>query len=131
MHTSAPIPGLQIEGLGRVGLPLSERDAKDVILRCTRAPFGEGERTTTARDTDIHTWEIDSSKVGPMNRHGTAHSHTPQVSLDGPQWPTFVKTGVADVCEALGVRLELGQPRHELCKLVLYEAGSLSPASEE
>ena len=35
-------PGLWIEGIGNVGLPLSDRDAKAIISVAHKAPFGRG-----------------------------------------------------------------------------------------
>ena len=40
--SNVPLPGLTIDRLGQIGIPLSERDAKAVIEECHRAPFGRG-----------------------------------------------------------------------------------------
>lgn len=35
-----------------------------------------------------------------------------------------MKKAVRDVCETLGVQIDLSEPRYELYKMLLYEAGS-------
>ena len=37
-----PLPALDVEGYGLVGLPLTETTAKALIKICHRAPFGKG-----------------------------------------------------------------------------------------
>lgn len=61
----APInPILKLKGVGRVGLPLSEPEAKRIIAHCRQAPFGQGERTVV--DTSVgDTWETDAADVRP------------------------------------------------------------------
>jgi hypothetical protein len=61
-YTRAPNPCLRLDGLGIVGLPLSEDVAQRVISKCKPAPFGKGERTIVDRDVR-DTWEMDASKV--------------------------------------------------------------------
>ena len=63
-YTDGPNPGLNllVNGIGRIGLPLSEREAKVIISGCKQAPFGKGERTVV--DTSVRdTWEMDASQV--------------------------------------------------------------------
>jgi hypothetical protein len=58
----APNPCLNVDGVGPLGLPLTEAAAKRLISGSRQAPVGKGERTvvdTTVRDT----WEIDAAKV--------------------------------------------------------------------
>ncbi|KAF5390844.1 hypothetical protein D9757_004527 [Collybiopsis confluens] len=58
----APNPVLTIEGIGQIGLPLSERDANIIIQHANQAPFGHNHETvidTSVRDT----FEIDASRV--------------------------------------------------------------------
>lgn len=61
-HAHAPNPSLRLDGLGIVGLPLSEDAARRLISKCTPAPFGKGERTIVDRNVR-DTWEMDASKV--------------------------------------------------------------------
>ena len=37
-----PLSGLSIPGVGPIGFPLREHDAKAIIKACHRAPFGKG-----------------------------------------------------------------------------------------
>lgn len=60
--TKAPNPSLKLDGIGVVGLPLSEDVAKCVISKCEQAPFGKGERTIVDKNVR-DTWEMDVTKV--------------------------------------------------------------------
>ena len=40
------IPGLKVEGIGAVGLPLSKAQARALSRRCRQAPYGKGSRST-------------------------------------------------------------------------------------
>lgn len=106
LHPSAPNPGLSISGLGLIGLPLGDHDAKRIISVATLAPFGHGERTVvdkTVRDT----WEVDPANVSFLNAAWNKHIDT---------------TVCAEVCASLGV--SISAPKMELYKLLLYETGS-------
>ncbi|KAF6756350.1 hypothetical protein DFP72DRAFT_1044931 [Ephemerocybe angulata] len=105
---NAPNPGLTVEGLGLIGLPLSERDAKLLISRAAQAPFGKGDQTVI--DTDVRdTWEIE-----PAN-----------VSFANPKWKEFIdQTAFKTVWATLGVAPYTTMPRCELYKLLLYQEGS-------
>ena|ERR1700689_4789964 len=104
----APNPGLHIEGLGIIGLPLSERDAKLIIGCATQAPFGHGERTVI--DTNVRdTFELDPRRVTFAN----------------PRWNEFVQDLVLEkVWPELGAGPYTSPPRCELYKLLLYQTGS-------
>lgn len=97
-----------IEGIGGIGLPLSERDAKCIISASTQAPFGHG--TETVVDTSVrNTWEIEPAKI----------------SFQSALWANFVdKTVVPHIWKALGIAPASTPPRCELYKLLLYETGS-------
>ena len=106
MH-SAPNPGLEIDSLGMLGLPLSPRDMESIKGIASRAPFGHGEKSiidSTVRDT----WEIDSSRI----------------SLKNSSWTSFLGGVVDTVWKGLGVAPFTTRPRCELYKLLLYETGS-------
>ena len=63
----APNPGLHIDKLGTIGLPLGIRDAKAIISIAEQAPFGMGERTVV--DTEVRdTWQLDGSQVRSVAR---------------------------------------------------------------
>jgi hypothetical protein len=105
---AAPNPGLTIDGVGLIGLPLSERDAKVVISHASQAPFGKGDQTvvdTTVRDT----WEIEPASV----------------SFTNPRWEQYVEQIASKtIWTALGVAPWTSKPRCELYKLLLYQTGS-------
>ncbi|KAF4617001.1 hypothetical protein D9613_008504 [Agrocybe pediades] len=108
LQPTAPNPCLHIAGLGLVGLPLSERDAKTVISVASLAPFGRGERTLVDKEVR-DTWEIEPSKI----------------SFANPEWDKYIdQTVCVEVCRALGVTIGNIPPKMELYKLLLYEKGS-------
>ena len=50
-------PGLDVKGVGNIGLPLTEHQAKALIELSEQAPFGRGEETIV--DTDVRkSWQI-------------------------------------------------------------------------
>ena len=104
----APNPGLHIEDLGLIGLPLSERDAKLIMGCAVQAPFGHGERTVV--DTNVRdTFEVEPAKV----------------SFQNPAWDFYVKDLVTrSIWPELGVGVYTTVPRCELYKLLLYQTGS-------
>ncbi|KAF9044405.1 hypothetical protein BJ165DRAFT_1390309 [Panaeolus papilionaceus] len=107
VEPNAPNPILTIEGIGLIGLPLSERDAQMIVSRAAQAPFGKGDQTivdTSVRDT----WEIEPAHV----------------SFQNPKWKTFVDETAMKVWKALGVAPNKTRPRCELYKLLLYQTGS-------
>ncbi|EDR06759.1 uncharacterized protein LACBIDRAFT_328485 [Laccaria bicolor S238N-H82] len=106
----APNPCLSIEGLGMVGLPLSERDAKSIISCSAQAPFGHGERTVVDREVR-DTWEIEPSNLKFLN----------------PAWEPYIQNlAMTSVWQGLGVVPYSTLPKCELYKLLLYETGSQS-----
>ena len=51
------LPGLHVKGVGHIGLPLTEHQAKALIALSEPAPFGRGEETIV--DTDVRkSWQI-------------------------------------------------------------------------
>ena len=107
-------PGLYVEGLGKIGLPLSERDAKALALVCNRAPFGKGSETFV--DTAVRkTWEVNPDKVRFRNS----------------KWQSQVDHAVIKVTEGLGIIGGPGTVRAELHKLLLYESGAFFDTHRE
>ncbi|KAL8880737.1 MAG: hypothetical protein Q9198_001916 [Flavoplaca austrocitrina] len=99
-------PGLSIKGLGRVGLPLSNRDAKDLVKLSREAPFGKGDQKLV--DQSVRkTCEIDPA----------------QVQLCNPQWPETVQYAVSKTVQQLDVLGRDSSVRAHLHKLPLYEDG--------
>lgn len=101
----APLPGLEIAGLGPVGLPLHDHEAARTIAAAELAPFGKGDQTVV--DLAVRsTWQIDISRV----------------TLQNPTWTQFFKEEVMNrVCRRMGTRFE--QTEAHLYKLLLYSTG--------
>ena len=98
-------PGLEVAGIGTIGLPLETRQAKSLKKLAHQAPYGKG--TGTLVDTKVRrVWEIDAT----------------QVVLTNPEWPAAVKQAVESVQSALG--LENQKLDAHLYKLLIYETGS-------
>lgn len=97
-------PGLYVNGLGSIDLPLSRGDAARLISESHRAPFGRGSQTIV--DTNVRrTWELDAT----------------QFSLRNPQW----QETLSRVCDRVREKLDLCTAfRPELYKLLIYEKGA-------
>jgi hypothetical protein len=101
----AILPGLEVEGLGTVGLPLTPKTAKDLIKHCHQAPYGKGEKTLV--DTSVRrVWRMKPD----------------QFELENPDWDRLVNGIVAKVQEELG--LEGQKLDRHVYDLLLYEKGS-------
>lgn len=65
-------PILNLKGVGRIGLPLNELQAKHIISHCAQAPFGKGDKTLVDKSVR-DTWEMDAADVRAFrdgrNRH--------------------------------------------------------------
>ncbi len=98
------MPGLLVDGVGEVRLPLGKSQAKQLIEHCQQAPYGKG--TDTLVDTDVRrTWELDAQYLEFAN----------------PNWNDFIESLVVEVQEKLGLE------DHKLIanpyKLLLYDKG--------
>jgi hypothetical protein len=101
----AVLPGLEVEGLGPIGLPLSPKAAKDLIKRCHQAPYGKGEKTLV--DTSVRrVWRLEPDHF----------------QLKNPDWGPVLKEIVGKVQEELG--LEAQKLTSHLYDLLVYEPGS-------
>ena len=108
-----PNPGLEVSGIGRVGLPLSERDALALAQNCSQGPFGKGERILT--DTSVRKrWELDPT----------------QFSLRNPSWNQFIAFLRSIVRDQLGLKCNFEDVSAQLYKLLLYEEGAFSNAHQ-
>ena len=97
-------PGLEVEGIGPVSLPLLSTQAEQLIAVAKRAPFGRGEQTLV--DTDVRrTWQIDAGRV----------------RIHGQGWARSLAGIVERVAGGLGVT---GPVAAELYKLLVYDEGS-------
>lgn len=104
-----PNPGLKVDGIGTVGLPLSDRDMTALKNACHQAPFGKGSETIVD-ETVRKTWEINACNVQTSNQ----------------SWDNWIQnTIVQNVTEQIGVEAEVRRhTRAEFYKLLLYEQGA-------
>ena len=105
--TNARNPGLFVQGIGKIGLPLSDRDAGDLSRASHEAPFGKGSETFVD-PTVRKTWELSPG----------------QFELRNPAWPSTLQEVVEKVAEELGVVNGAFGIRVELHKLLLYGPGA-------
>ncbi|MGP0064994.1 MAG: 2OG-Fe(II) oxygenase [Isosphaeraceae bacterium] len=100
----AVIPGLEVDGLGPIGLPLTTKTAKELKKLCHQAPYGKGEKTLV--DTSVRrVWRMEPDHF----------------SLKNPEWQRFIEETVKKVQEELG--LESQKLEAHLYDLLLYERG--------
>lgn len=99
------MPGLVVEGMGTVRLPLGKRQARELIRRCHQAPHGKG--TQTVVDTSVRrVWELDPECF----------------QLSNPKWNQLIESIIAEAQEKLG--LQKHKLKAQLYKLLVYEKGS-------
>lgn len=103
----AVLPGLEVEDLGPIGLPLTAKMAKEMMKHCDQAPYGKGEKTIV--DTSVRrVWRMEPDRF----------------SLTNPDWKRFIEETVSKVQNELG--LERQQLESHLYDLLLYEPGASS-----
>jgi hypothetical protein len=57
----SPLPGLEVAGVGPVGLPLTSAQVPELIKRCRQAPYGKGEKTIV--DTSVRrVWQLEPDR---------------------------------------------------------------------
>ncbi|PFH49443.1 hypothetical protein AMATHDRAFT_41557 [Amanita thiersii Skay4041] len=99
----APNPWLKIEGVGSIGIPLSERDARLIIDRAIEIASSKNQDN---QDSGC-VWEIEA----------------PFLECENPDWKVFLEHKLND-----NVRSRIQGPSEpfnfELCKLILHGAGS-------
>lgn len=74
-------PGLEVDGAGKVALPLEAAAVGALQAACTMAPFGSGEQTIV--DPAVrHTWQADPELLEITNpsERGAAACHAPRLS---------------------------------------------------
>lgn len=97
-------PQLEVDGVGRIALPLLPVQAEQLVAIAEAAPYGLG--TDTLVDARVRrTWQIDANRV----------------KLGGKHWQESINDIVSRVATGLGVA---GGIRAELYKLLVYDAGS-------
>eukprot|EP00501_MAST-03F_sp_TOSAG23-6_P002356 GSMAST32.ASY1.ANO1.2461.1 assembled CDS len=104
--TDLLMPGLTVNGIGRLRLPLSNADVKALARVCRQAPFGRGSKT------------IIDKKV-----RNTLQLSPKHFQISNPSWTAQLKTLVKNVCSQMGVS-ETIEVDAQLYKLLLYEKGS-------
>jgi hypothetical protein len=97
-------PGLHVKGIGEIGFPVNELQAKAIINLARQAPYGKGSQTLT--DTAVrNSWEVDAALL----------------SFQGKEWADFFDKILKKVKKELGISQ---QPvTASLYKLLLYEKG--------
>ena len=104
---NAPNPGLFVENVGAIGMPLSERDAALLAKACHQGPFGKGRETIV--DTSVRkSWELNASQFHFRNL----------------EWQTWVAGLAAEISKGLGVPEEKDTMKIAPYKLLLYERGA-------
>lgn len=96
-------PGMDVEGLGGVRLPLSRRTAKDLVALCRVAPYGKGSQTLVNKQVR-NTFELDPKKFRLSDA-----------------WISAIAGVTRLVAEQLGLPAEQMEAR--LYKLLVYEKG--------
>ena len=100
------MPGLTVDGVGTISLPLPKAQAKQLVSRFEQAPFGRGTETLVDK-TVRNTFQLPPEHFKIMN-------------LD---WAKEVNNLVSTVRHDLGVQAHL-KVEAQLYKLLLYESGS-------
>ncbi|POZ50203.1 2OG-Fe(II) oxygenase [Methylovulum psychrotolerans] len=97
-------PLIEVEGVGRVALPLLPAQVEPLVAAAERAPYGRGQETLV--DTQVRrTWQIDAVRI----------------SLGGKHWQATLNSIVSRAAQGLGVDDGVVA---ELYKLLVYDTGS-------
>jgi hypothetical protein len=108
-------PHVEIDGLGRIGRPLTEESAQSLIKKCHQSPFGKGAKTVI--DTSVRkTWELNND----------------QFHLSNPEWKTQLNRILLQALRKLGLQDdEIQGMEAQLYKMLLYEKGAMFKAHKE
>ena len=96
-------PGIEVEGLGAITLPLKRTTAKELVASCQVAPYGKGTRTLVNKQVR-NTFELDPKKFRLSDA-----------------WNVAIADAMRPVAELLGLPAEQLEAR--LYKLLVYEKG--------
>lgn len=99
------MPGLVVDGVGAIGLPLTEIQAVELSKRCEDAPFGRG--AVTIVDKSVR----NTFQLSPAT-----------FKITNPSWTTDLDNITIRACNGLGVHSH--RVEAQLYKLLLYEEGS-------
>ncbi|RPD82298.1 hypothetical protein L226DRAFT_22082 [Lentinus tigrinus ALCF2SS1-7] len=107
-HVLAPNPGLQVDDIGTLGLPLSVREA--AAFKACAEYAATANRDASANEK--HCWEVEARKVHFGNN----------------EWTTFIDATFRQVCDNFAICSKINKSRYEFRRLALYETGySLLP----
>jgi hypothetical protein len=98
------MPAIDVDGVGRIAVPVLEALAQQLIAVATPAPHGRGEQTIVD-PTVRKTWQIEPGKV----------------EIGGRRWKDTLQGLTEQVGEALGAGDEIAA---DFYKLLIYDAGS-------
>ncbi|KAL8893888.1 MAG: hypothetical protein Q9192_004827, partial [Flavoplaca navasiana] len=101
-------PGIFIDPIGIVRLPLSEDDAQAIVKTSHKAPFGKGNETLVD-DSVRKTWQIDAINFRILNK----------------AWQPCMDRILECVTAELGIAGGPSSIRAELYKMLLYEEGAM------
>lgn len=101
----APVPRIDVDGVGTLSFPLPDTQAASLIAQCERAPYGRG--TETIIDTSIRrVWQL-----APQN-----------VAIGGKSWAATLERILATVATGLGYADK--NVAADLYKLLVYDKGA-------
>ena len=108
------LPGIWVDSVGQVRLPLSKSDAKSLIQVSRQAPFGKGGETVV--NTSVrNTWELDGAKI----------------QFHNPEWQNCLHAVIGKVAHELGIAGGTDTVCAELYKMLLYEEGAMFKEHQE
>lgn len=113
-HQKNVDPGLHIDDVGNISLPLTERDAEAIMKIGSQAPFGTGSATIV--DTSFR----NTKELNPN-----------QFQLRNPAWSEYLEEIITQLCVRLGFPNSPSGIRGELCKMLLYDTGAMFKAHED
>lgn len=97
-------PGITVEGVGDVPLPVPEETARKLCHAATQAPYGLGEETVM--DPSVRkAWQLEPSSLKILN----------------PEWQSYLSGILQEVQCQLGIQQEI---QASLYKMLVYESGS-------
>ncbi|KAK0664530.1 hypothetical protein QBC41DRAFT_349930 [Cercophora samala] len=106
------LAGLYIKGLGEIAIPLSERQACDIIARCRHASCASGNETNVEAPAQ-RIWELEAS----------------QLFLRNPEWwSSHIRFYAELAAKQMGIEMPI---KTEICKMVLHEEGVLSRVEQD
>ena len=107
-------PGISVGPIGVVRMPLSDEDARSIILESHKASSGKGIETVVD-DSTRKTWNIDAGKICFLNE----------------RWQSCFDRTLERVAGELGVMDGTTSIRAEFYEMVLYEEGAMFKAQVE